>query len=72
MADVLVADWMEEFESLTESEIHTYSTEQEHNHEVMIAIYNILSEPAKFKAENVSRYPDHSSTILKIRFISVN
>lgn len=53
MADVLVADWMEEFESLTESEIHTYSTEQEHNHEVMIAIYNVLAEPAKYKTDHV-------------------
>lgn len=54
MADILVLDWLDEFESLTESEIHTYSTEQEHNQEVMLALYNILSEPYKYKSDNVS------------------
>lgn len=54
MADALVLDWLDEFESLTESEIHTYSMEQEHNHEVMIALYNVLSEPHKYKSDNVS------------------
>ncbi|CAH0556646.1 unnamed protein product [Brassicogethes aeneus] len=53
MADVLVRDWMEEFDSLTESEIHTYSAEQEHNHEVMVALYDVLSEPQKYKSDNV-------------------
>lgn len=53
MADALVLDWLDEFESLTESEIHTYSTEQEHNHEVMIALYNVLSEPHKYKSDNL-------------------
>ncbi|KAJ8917409.1 hypothetical protein NQ315_005455, partial [Exocentrus adspersus] len=53
MADTLVLDWLDEFESLTESEIHTYSTEQEHNHEVMLALYNILSEPQKYKSDNL-------------------
>lgn len=54
MADVLVLDWLDEFESLTESEIHTYSIEQEHNHEVMMALYNVLSEPYRYKSDNVS------------------
>lgn len=54
MADVLVRDWMEEFDSLTESEIPTYSTEQEHNHEVMIALYDVLSDPSKYKTDHVS------------------
>ncbi|KAL1514188.1 hypothetical protein ABEB36_003484 [Hypothenemus hampei] len=53
MAYQLVFDWIDEFESLTESEIHTYSTEQEHNHEVIIALYNILLEPQKYKSDNV-------------------
>jgi hypothetical protein len=53
MADILVLDWMEEFESLTESEIHTYSSEQEHNHEVMIALYDILTEPYRYKGQNL-------------------
>lgn len=53
MADVLVLDWMEEFESLTESDMHTYSTEQEHNHEVMCALYDILAEPHKYKGDNL-------------------
>ncbi|EFA04775.2 hyccin isoform X2 [Tribolium castaneum] len=53
MADILVLDWMEEFESLTESEIHTYSSEQEHNHEVMVALYDILTEPYRFKGQNL-------------------
>lgn len=52
MADILVMDWMEEFDSLTESEIHTYSTEQEHNHEVMLALYVVLEEQ-KSKSGNV-------------------
>ncbi|XP_044268076.1 hyccin isoform X2 [Tribolium madens] len=53
MADILVLDWMEEFESLTESEIHTYSSEQEHNHEVMVALYDILTEPYRYKGQNL-------------------
>lgn len=54
MADNLVLDWLDEFEALTESEIHTYSSEQENNHEVMIALYNVLSEPQKYKSDHVS------------------
>lgn len=53
MADILVMDWMEEFDSLTESEIHTYATEQEHNHEVMLALYVVLEEQQKLKSGNV-------------------
>ncbi|XP_066254888.1 hyccin [Euwallacea similis] len=53
MAYTIVFEWIDEFESLTESEIHTYSTEQEHNHEVIIALYNILSEPHKYKSDNL-------------------
>ncbi|VEN49819.1 unnamed protein product [Callosobruchus maculatus] len=52
MAENLVLEWLDEFESLTESEIHTYSTEQEHNHEVMIALYSILHEPHKYKSDH--------------------
>lgn len=44
MADILVNEWVEEYESLTESEIGTYSVEQENNQEVKIAIYNILED----------------------------
>lgn len=54
MACTIVFEWIEEFESLIESEIHTYATEQEHNQEVIVALYNILSEPQKYKSENVS------------------
>ncbi|XP_068903696.1 hyccin isoform X3 [Tenebrio molitor] len=61
MADILVLDWMEEFESLTESEIHTYSSEQEHNHEVMIALYDILTEPYRYKGQNVWTHCNFSS-----------
>ncbi|CAG9859574.1 unnamed protein product [Phyllotreta striolata] len=53
MADTLVLDWLDEFESLTESEIHTYANEQQHNHEVMIALYNVLAEPQKYKSDNL-------------------
>ncbi|CAH1115681.1 unnamed protein product [Psylliodes chrysocephalus] len=53
MADNLVLDWLDEFEALTESEIHTYSSEQENNHEVMIALYNVLSEPQKYKSDHL-------------------
>lgn len=54
MADILVLEWMEEFEALTESEIHTYATEQENNHEVIIALYVLLEEPQQSKKGNVS------------------
>ncbi|XP_050302223.1 hyccin [Anthonomus grandis grandis] len=53
MAYTLVFEWIDEYESLIESEIHTYATEQEHNHEVMIALYNILAEPQKYKTDNL-------------------
>ncbi|XP_044751893.1 hyccin [Coccinella septempunctata] len=53
MAEILVLEWMEEFEALTESEIHTYSAEQEHNHEIMIALFDVLSEPSKYKFDNM-------------------
>lgn len=59
MADILVMDWMEEFDSLTESEIHTYATEQEHNHEVMIALYVVLEEQQKLKNGNVCKWFFH-------------
>lgn len=53
MADILVLDWMEEFDSLTESEIHTYAAEQEHNIEVMLALYVVFEEQYKLKSGNV-------------------
>ncbi|KAF7278078.1 PI4KA lipid kinase complex subunit hyccin [Rhynchophorus ferrugineus] len=53
MAYTMVFEWMDEFESLTESEIHTYAIEQEHNHEVILALYNILAEPQKYKSDNL-------------------
>lgn len=53
MADILILDWMEEYDSLTESEIHTYAAEQEHNYEVMVALYIFLEDPNKSKIENV-------------------
>ncbi|XP_030763184.1 hyccin [Sitophilus oryzae] len=53
MAYTMVFEWMDEFESLTESEIHTYAAEQEHNHEVILALYNILAEPHKYKSDNL-------------------
>lgn len=55
MADILVQDWLDEFESLTESEVHTYSNEQENNHEIMLALYSVLSEPYRYKSDNVSK-----------------
>lgn len=54
MADILVLEWMEEFEALTESEITTYATEQENNHEVIIALYVLLEEPQQSKRSTVS------------------
>lgn len=53
MADLLLTEWMEEFEGLAESEIHTYSTEQENNHEIMLALYEFLSEHSRCKNENL-------------------
>lgn len=52
MADVLILDWLEEYESLTESETHTYATEQEHNYDVMMSLYLFLEDPNKSKIEN--------------------
>lgn len=54
MADQLVREWIEDYSSLTESEIHTYATELEHNQEVMSAIYVVLEEPASFSGGFVS------------------
>lgn len=53
MVESLVTEWMEEFEALTESEIQTYAAEQEHNLEIMIALFDVLSEPTKYKLDNV-------------------
>lgn len=53
MAYTMVFEWMDEFDSLIESEIHTYAMQQEHNHEVILALYNILAEPQKYKSDNV-------------------
>ncbi|GJQ69798.1 hypothetical protein Trydic_g22356 [Trypoxylus dichotomus] len=53
MADILVLEWMEEFEALTESEINTYATEQENNHEVIIALYVLLEEPQQTKRGSI-------------------
>lgn len=53
MADALVLEWLDEYESLTESEIHTFSTEQQHNHEIMMALYAVLSEPQRYKSDNL-------------------
>ncbi|XP_017772458.1 PREDICTED: hyccin [Nicrophorus vespilloides] len=55
MADVLVVDWIEEFEALTESEIHTYAAEQEHNHEVSIALHTIFEEDHNNKQMIIDR-----------------
>lgn len=53
MADLLVSDWTEEFDALTESEIHTYAAEQEHNHEVMLALYIVFDEPQFYKNDQL-------------------
>lgn len=53
MADILVLEWMEEFEALTESEIQTYAIEQENNHEVILALYVLLEEPQQSKRGHV-------------------
>ncbi|KRT81988.1 hypothetical protein AMK59_5248 [Oryctes borbonicus] len=53
MADILVLEWMEEFEALTESEINTYAIEQENNHEVIIALYVLLEEPQQSKRGSI-------------------
>lgn len=51
MADVLILEWLEEYDSLAESEIHTYALEQEHNYEVMVALYMLMDEHEKFTDE---------------------
>lgn len=51
MADVLILDWIEEYDSLTESEIHTYALEQEHNYEVMMGLYMLMDDPETFTDE---------------------
>ncbi|KAF5288965.1 hypothetical protein FQA39_LY03844 [Lamprigera yunnana] len=53
MADVLILDWLEEYDSLTESEIHTYSKEQEHNYEVMMSLYIFFEDPNRSKVQNL-------------------
>lgn len=54
MADILVLEWIEEFDALTESEINTYAIEQDNNHEVVIALYVLLEEPQQSKRGSVS------------------
>ncbi|KAI4465763.1 hyccin related [Holotrichia oblita] len=53
MADILVLEWIEEFDALTESEINTYAIEQENNHEVIIALYVLLEEPQQSKRGSI-------------------
>lgn len=54
MADILVNEWVEEYEALTESEIGTYAMEQDNNQEVKIAVYNILEESLAQDKQEVS------------------
>ncbi|XP_018331354.1 hyccin [Agrilus planipennis] len=53
MADVLVLDWLDEFEFLTECEFHTFAAEQEHNQEIILSIYVILGDTSKSKYGNL-------------------
>lgn len=48
MVEILLMDWLEEFNSLSESEIRSYATEQEHNNEVVIALYTVFDEHVKY------------------------
>lgn len=48
MVEILLMDWLEEYNSLSESEIRSYATEQEHNNEVVIALYTVFDENTKF------------------------
>lgn len=45
MADVLVTDWIEEYEALTESEIITYAGELEHKDEVIESLHAVFTDP---------------------------
>lgn len=56
MADSLVIEWMEEYSALTESETHTYAMEQEHNQEIMSALYVIFEDPSAFSGGYVCIY----------------
>lgn len=51
MVDVLILEWIEEYDSLTESEIHTYALEQQHNCEVTVALFLLMDDPEKFTEE---------------------
>lgn len=48
MVDILLSDWLEEYNSLSESEIRSYASEQEHNNEVVIALYTVFDEHVKY------------------------
>lgn len=48
MVDILLSDWLEEYNSLSESEIRSYAAEQEHNNEVVIALYTVFDEHVKY------------------------
>lgn len=48
MVEILVAEWLEEYNSLSESEIRSYATEQAHNNEIIITLYTVLDECGKY------------------------
>lgn len=71
--DSIVCEWMEEYKALTESEIHTYAAEQEHNIEVIAALYVVLEDPKKVKDGQVAKnyqnyllYIERESLLIKL------
>lgn len=52
MFEALIFEWLEEFNSLSESEIRSYASEQVHNNEIVIALYTIFDEHVKYSQVN--------------------
>lgn len=48
MVEMLLMDWLEEYNSLSESEIRSYASEQVHNNEIVIALYTVFDEYGKY------------------------
>lgn len=56
MAESIVTDWLTDYASLQPSEIRTFASQHENNHEISTSLFTILNERLK--------YPDVSKICL--------
>lgn len=55
MVEILVMEWLEEYNALSESEIRSYASEQVHNNEIVISLYTVFDEHVKYSQVNTAR-----------------